>query len=345
MTFPSHIIISQIKNIGDVVLSIPMAGLIKHHYPHCKISLLGLQYTQAIAKHSKHIDSFINWTVLEKQSDDELIRCYTSQKADAIIHLSINKRIARVAKLAKIPVRIGTSQRLFHWFYCNKRINQARRHSLLHELQLNAQMLLPLKINNYSNKESLLDFMQLTAPSLPLPRFIEDALSRDCFHLIIHPGSNGHGREWPDAHIIALAHRLKNQAITLYFTGSPAEETRFQALIDACPTVINTMGKLSLEQLLTFINKTDGLIASGTGPVHMAAALGKQTLGLFPPRNGISPRRWSPPGRKVTVLMHHRKKACFACRDSIGCHCMAKISVSDVETVVSSWSQHTKNRV
>jgi ADP-heptose:LPS heptosyltransferase len=337
MASPSHLIISQIKNIGDVVLCIPTAGLIKQHFPNCKITLLAHHYTHAIAKHAKHFDALIDWTQLEKQPDDKIISSFKAEKADAIIHLSIDKRIARLAKSAHIPRRIGTSQRLFHWFYCNKRVNQARRHSTLHELQLNAQMLLPLHINAFSDKLKLLDYMALESPRLPLPDDIERQLEADCFKLIIHPGSNGHGREWPEDHIIELTNRLKDKNVSLFFTGTQAEEKRFARLIDKAPHVFNTMGKISLTQLLSFIGRCDGLIASGTGPVHIAAALGKQTIGLFPPRKGISPRRWSPPGKKVSVLMHKRRKACFSCTDSQGCECMAKIRVSAVEKLVLGW--------
>lgn len=337
MTFPSHLIISQIKNIGDVVLCIPTAGLIKHHFPECKVTLLAHRYTHPIASHSPHFDTILDWTELEKESDRDLAVRFKSQKADGIIHLSIDKRIARAASHARIPYRIGTSQRLFHWLYCNKRINQARRNSRLHELQLNAEMLLPLGINAYDSKEALLDFMGLTPPSIPLPSDIESMLNTQRYKLILHPGSNGHGREWPESHFIELAKQLKKYPIDLFYTGTSKEDARFSNLIQASPHVHNVMGTMTLEQLLVFIGRCNGLLASGTGPVHLAAALNKQTIGLFPPRKGISPRRWSPPGRQVSVLMHKRKKACLSCTESQGCACMAKITVSQVEKIILNW--------
>lgn len=339
---PSHLIISQIKNIGDVVLCIPTAGLIKHYFPNCKVSLLAHQYTHPVAACSPHFDTLLNWTELEKKSDSELIQSVKSLNADGIIHLSIDKRIARLAKKAQIPYRIGTSQRLFHWLYCNKRINQARRHSRLHELQLNAEMLKPLGIEAFQDKNALLDYMALTPPAISLPDDVEALLASPHYKFIIHPGSNGHGREWPQTHFVELAKDLQDSPIDLFFTGTAKEAERFAGLIKQCPHVNNVMGKMSLSQLLAFIGRCDGLIASGTGPVHLAAALNKQTIGLFPPRKGISPRRWSPPGRQVEVLMHKRKKACLACTESEGCLCMSKISVAQVKHIISSWLTHRK---
>ncbi|MEI7616388.1 MAG: hypothetical protein WCJ54_06705, partial [Actinomycetota bacterium] len=36
-------------------------------------------------------------------------------------------------ELVKIPIRIGTSRRLYHWFYLNKPVTLSRKKSDLHE--------------------------------------------------------------------------------------------------------------------------------------------------------------------------------------------------------------------
>lgn len=336
-TKPEHIIFSQIKNIGDVILCLPTIGLIKHLFPDCKISLLAQRYTHPIAKQCPLIDEIIDWDVASKQTDGEFIGHIASLKASTFIHLANNKRIARCAYKAGVPTRIGTCQRWYHWLYCNRTINQARRNSRRHELELNTEMLKPLGIKEHYTKESLLRFMALTPPKVEFADDIKEPLSKDSFKLIIHPGSNGHGREWPESHIIELYHALSKENVEIFFTGTEAEAERFKHLLAQCPQAHNVMGRFSLLELLAFINACDGLIASGTGPLHMAAAINKQTLGLFPPRKGISPRRWSPPGRRITTLMHKRKGPCFSCTDSEHCACMAKITVEQVKKVVLGW--------
>ena len=70
----NRIIVSRTDSIGDVMLTLPMLGVIKKHYPQTKIIFLGSNYTQAIAKACKNIDSFINWSELQKQSVAEQIK-------------------------------------------------------------------------------------------------------------------------------------------------------------------------------------------------------------------------------------------------------------------------------
>ena len=41
MKLPANIILSRNDGIGDMVLMLPMAGIIKAKYPHIKIAILG----------------------------------------------------------------------------------------------------------------------------------------------------------------------------------------------------------------------------------------------------------------------------------------------------------------
>ncbi|RYG01290.1 MAG: glycosyl transferase family 9, partial [Chitinophagaceae bacterium] len=42
---PENIIISRTDSIGDVVLTLPMAKIIKQQFPDCRIAFLGKEYT------------------------------------------------------------------------------------------------------------------------------------------------------------------------------------------------------------------------------------------------------------------------------------------------------------
>jgi ADP-heptose:LPS heptosyltransferase len=101
------------------------------------------------------------------------------------------------------------------------------------------------------------------------------------------------------------------------------------------PNVTSICGKLTLDQLAAFIAACDGLIASGTGPLHMSAALGQRTLGLFPPLRPIHPGRWAPIGTRAEVLCID--KVCAGCKDPSACACMRAITPQMVADVVDRW--------
>ncbi len=92
--------------------------------------------------------------------------------------------------------------------------------------------------------------------------------------------------------------------------------------------VINLTGQLSLDELISFIGNTDGLVAASTGPLHIAAALGKKAIGIYAPMRPIHPGRWAPIGEHASYLVWD--KACNNCRKSFDCECIRSITPEDV---------------
>lgn len=337
----SHILISQIKNIGDVVLALPVAGLLRAQYPKSIISFLVTRYTKPIVEGCPDIDQVYYWD--ESVSDDEIIQQWKKARFSAIVHLCNNTRIAKLAKKIGIPCRIGTAQRLSNWIYCNRWVNQTRRHSDYHETELNIHLLKPLGIKRTPNFSDITGFLHFQ-PKGKLPAHLEALLHKKPFNVILHPGSHGHGREWPEASFKALIKKLPEADYQIFLTGGQQEKERFKTLLACFPQAINLMGELTLEELVVFISRVDGVVASGTGPLHISAALGVRTLGLFPPRWGISPKRWTPVGKEASVLVYDRPfyEICISCKNSVGCACMAQIQVKQVLNVINKWYKEIK---
>lgn len=75
MREPKKIIISRTDNIGDVVLTLPMAGTFKSKFPGSKIYFIGKTYTAPVIISSQFVDEFIDReTVLKNPSSLTNIR-------------------------------------------------------------------------------------------------------------------------------------------------------------------------------------------------------------------------------------------------------------------------------
>src|SRR5688572_26430253 len=135
------ILISRTDSIGDVVLTLPVAGVIKKHYPEAKILFLGRTYTREIINLSQHVDGFVNYDDLEKLNTAQRAEYLKASGCDIILHVFPRKEIAFLAKRAGIPLRVGTRNRAYHWFTCNKLLKLSRKKSSLHEAQLNIKLL------------------------------------------------------------------------------------------------------------------------------------------------------------------------------------------------------------
>lgn len=331
MQQPQHIIISRTDNIGDVILTLPMAAIIKQHWPNCKVSFLARDYVADVVAACPDVDHFISWDHL--QTLTPAIAKTQLADADCILHVYPNRHIAKLAKQAGIKTRIGTSRRFYHWLFCNKRVNFSRKKASLHEAQLNLALFKPLRL---PTKLSLTELTELT--HLPKPTTIVDKvqalLEPEKFNLVLHPLTNGNTKEWPLENFAQLIATLPEN-MNVIISGTSQEQQRLQPLLQQHPHVKSAIGKLSLQEFTNLLAHIDGMVVNSTGPLHIAAALGTRVLGLFPPEKGKDIGRWGPLGQHAIVL---EAPLCTACEQrTTPCTCMQNITVHDVKSLIENW--------
>ena len=322
-------IISRTDSIGDVVLTLPMAGVLKKEFPGCHIIFLGKAYTADVIRCCIHVDSFLDWDQLSRLSPEQQVTEIRAAGADVIIHAFPRPAIARLAKAAGIPMRIGASGRLFHWTTCNRIVWLSRRNSKLHEAQLNLNLLGGIGFRRPYSLQAIPAFYGLHAVQ-PLPAEIEALLQPDKFNIILHPRSKGSGREWGLHNFRMLTEILPQDKFRIFITGS-AEEGRMVFAADGLERsdrLIDLTGKLQLGEFITFIQHADGLVAGGTGPLHLAAALGIIAIGIYPPIQPMHPGRWAPLGKNATYFV--KPGACSKCRHQGPCECILSIDPAAV---------------
>lgn len=331
-----HFIISRTDAIGDVILSLHLARALKEKYPSSKITWFGKTYTQAVINACVFVDDFLNFDKWMKLSNSEKVEELKSINASTIIHVFPRKEIARAAKDAKIPTRIGTSHRIFHLLTCNKLLNLGRKNSDLHESQLNFRLLAPLGIEvpelSFLNKqpailtlnnELALSFVKLLHPTKK--------------NIILHPKSQGSAREWGLNNFKTLIQLLPANEFQFFISGTSKEADLMKDFLSELPAnVMDVTGKFSLEELIAFIGISNGLVAASTGPLHIAASLGINALGIFPPIRPMHPGRWAPIGAKASYLC--APNACVKCKSNpTTCSCMSLVSPAMVAEQLLSW--------
>lgn len=325
-----------------MVLTLPIAGILKSHFPNCRIYFLGQAYTKEVVESCKHVDVFIDWLEVKDLNESEQIDFFKQLNFDIALHVFPNIHISWLLKKAGVPLRIGTSHRWFHWFYCNKLVSFSRRRSNLHEAQLNLFLLKPLGIERILTLSEIFPFYGIQP--LGLNPSLASQLSAEKFNLILHPKSRGNGREWGVDNFSILISLLDPEEFKIFVTGTLTERKLIQKeIFDRHPEVTDLTGKLTLNELLGFIARADGLLASGTGPLHLAAALGIHAVGLFPPIRPVHPGRWAPVGINAHVFMAEKK--CIKCHNQTGCECMHSIDPKSVADKLRSLSKINSNAI
>lgn len=108
--------------------------------------------------------------------------------------------------------------------------------------------------------------------------------------IAVAPVANWRGKEWSQQNFITLLQRLTSARglfphAQIAFFAAPSERERVQPLLEAFPEdrVLDFVGKLALLDIFALFQKCTFFIGNDSGLMHLAAASGVPTLGLFGP--------------------------------------------------------------
>jgi ADP-heptose:LPS heptosyltransferase len=344
-------LVSRTDAIGDVVLTLPVCGWLKRQHPGCRVVLIGRGYTAAVAVACPWVDEFLELDRRVETGElptEPFLAQLRGYAAAAIVHVFPNKLLARLAKEAGIPIRIGTRNRLFHWLSCNRLVALSRRHSPLHEAQLNLQLLAPLGYAALLPLSEVADLVCLV-PTEPLAaewQALLVARQPGQLNIILHPCSRGSAREWGLDNYGALARQLHAAGHRVFATGTAAEGEELAGWLAEYRAYLaaDLTGRFALPEFIAFIAAADGFVAGSTGPLHLAAVLGRHALGLYPPIRPMHPGRWGPLGPLAEYLVFDRPD-CQDCRAApAACACIRAITAAQVMARVAAWSQINATR-
>ena len=321
-------ILSRTDSIGDVVLTLPMAGLLKQYYPQCSVYFLGRNYTKDVVALSRHVDGFVNYDELEKLPEGLRIKALKDIGADVMVHVFPQVEVAKLAKKAGIPFRVGTTNRVYHWWYCNQRIALSRKNSNLHESQLNLKLLSFLSIDTnwpLQKMHELYGFTQLPSPTKEMLGILEPHKQ----HVILHPKSKGSAKEWGLSNFEKLIDQLPSEKYQIFVSGTKQDAALMKTFLERVSTrAVDITGRFNLSEFIAFISLCDGLVAASTGPLHIAAALQKTAIGLFSPKRPIHPGRWGPIGLNAHAVVDD--PLCPNCAAGRECDCIERIKPKQI---------------
>ncbi|MGB5288740.1 MAG: glycosyltransferase family 9 protein, partial [Ignavibacteriaceae bacterium] len=267
MISPEKILIVRTDRIGDVVLSLPMAELIKLKYPKCKLAYFLREYSSSLLEGNPFIDEVIvanelNGEILFKENLEKI----KAKGFDTCVVVNPTFRISFLMFLAGIRNRIGTGYRWYSFLF-NIKVFEHRKYGEKHELEYNIGLLntMGLEITDFKKEINF----HLSVAEENTER-LNDLLKKKGLKpgskiVIIHPGSGGSSVDLPKVKLIELARKiaeLKN--VTIVITGSK-NETELCREFEINNSVINIAGQIDISLLKALIKKADLFISNSTG--------------------------------------------------------------------------------
>ncbi|MCW9065525.1 MAG: glycosyltransferase family 9 protein [Ignavibacteriaceae bacterium] len=299
------ILIVRTDRIGDVVLSIPLAEIVKKKYPDSKVTYFIKQYTRELLDGNSFIDDIIianesNGKILFKDNLNKI----RSGNFDACIAVNPTLKITLIILLAGIKNRIGTGYRWYSVLFNNK-VYEHRKFGDKHELEYNMNLLSKLGIDNKDISKEIKFHLQVDKNS---SEKINSILTQMGFKsgnkiIIVHPGSGGSSVDLPKEKLVELTRMISNlKNVSVVITGSKSESELCKEF-EINNSVINLSGQLNLSLLKALIKKASIFISNSTGPMHIAAALGVHVIGFFSKILACSQKRWGPYTEKKSIYV------------------------------------------
>jgi heptosyltransferase-2 len=142
----------------------------------------------------------------------------------------------------------------------------------------------------------------------------ENGMHEGTRSVVLHlgSGSSAVARRWPLSRFVRLADHVfaAGWADTFVLTGRCGEAALAREFTSQTShRAVSAMGLPSLQHTAEILRRSALVVSNDTGVMHLAAAMGTPTVGLFGPN---SPARYAPVGPR-TAAVYGAKTACSPC--------------------------------
>ena len=325
-----RILIIKLRAIGDVLLSTPVIKNLKDNFPNAEIDFLSEPPSEDILKGNPDLSNVIIFGRREK-GYLKFLYSLKKRKYDLVIDLFCNPRSAQMAFSTRARYRVGYSFRLRKYAY---NVLLQSRSNEVHNVDFNLDALRALGLTVTQRTPAL-------KVSSEDEKFAQEFFKREFKEgdriVGINAGGGWEAKLWGLSNFAELADRLiENCNFKIIIFWGPGQNQIFESLkkmmrydpVIAPPT--------SLKEMAALQKKCEFIVSNDSGPMHIAAAVGAPTLGIFgPTRTDLQ----GPVGDGCTTVVKEGLN-CLGCNLTvckIGNMCMSDLSVDEVYNKIIKW--------
>lgn len=296
-----RIIVSRTDKIGDLILSIPSFFMIKKMYPEAEIIVLVKKYNYEIVKNLKYIDRILKIDDYTRKNLEEKIAYY---KADVFIALYSDNYICSLAKKSGAKIKIGPLSKLKSFITYNRGIFQRRSVSKKNEAEYNLDLIKKLDPNRYNEVYELNTDLVLDGTNREIGyKFYKDFIKKESKVIVINPFTGGSAKNLTLEQYRNLVKRLVKlrNDIEIIILAHISQEEEALSIINGIERTHVFPNGGPLLNIAAIIEKSNLYIGGSTGPTHMAGALKKKIVAIYPNKKTQNPTRWGVFGKNIDV--------------------------------------------
>ena len=328
----------QLGDIGDVVLTLPSLHALKTAFPESILVACVREKARALMEICADVDAVLTVDKKDRTPADAIRYQYRFFKAlrgfpyDLSIDFRTGTRGAIISFLAGAKEKVGFydaegrlwRNRIFsylvHFDYQPGIYVADYYFELVRRIGVNPNGLDPTLSVPHPLKQAAIDLLRTGGFDGKSP------------FLVLQPFSLWQYKELhPDKYVEMVDRIGLRYRIPVVLSGGPNEKVRAQDIADRSHVrVINMAGATTIGELAGLLSQADFFIGVDSAGLHIAAATGTPTAGIFGPS---APSSWAPRGSRHTVIQ--ATLPCVPCRQK-GCddsgvsRCLEELTVDDI---------------
>jgi heptosyltransferase II len=124
------------------------------------------------------------------------------------------------------------------------------------------------------------------------------------------PGAVGPGKKWPTENYAELAKALTKDGASVWILGGPLERELAGQIVRHVGERVRDLTGNDLRDAIVALKAADLGITNDSGLMHISAAIGTPTIGIFGPTD---PRLWGPLNPLAAAIEPEREAPCPTC--------------------------------
>jgi heptosyltransferase-2 len=338
----SPILIIPYMWIGDFVRNHTVVRVLRERWPNRPVDLLTTSLCAPLVDYMPGVRQGIVWDLprsrLAVGRQFGLARLLRDRHYGTALVLPRTWKSAIAPALAGIPERVG-----FVGEFRFGLINQWRwgERALPRFIDKNAVLALP----DGASRPPEWPVPQLQVPPEEIARWRQTRGLSAGAAVALAPGSVGVSKRW--TYYSETARLLVERGLEVWVVGGPAEKGLAQEIVAAGGLGVKDLTGNDLRNGVLAMAAAGVAISNDSGLMHIAAALGTPTMGIFGP---TSPYLWAPlNGLAATVVQTKSILSCQPCQSTI-CRmndhrCMRDIPATDVVAIAQRVLREAAARV
>jgi heptosyltransferase-2 len=292
------VLVIRLWALGDAILTLPLIRGIRDRHPGARIDVLCHKAVRAVFDASGDVDCIIELRIGNLPG---LFRKY-----DACFDTEPFLNLSALIAAFSARWRVGFRNRL-RWFFFSRTVSGEPDSHLVEKY---------LEMGRYLGADGDRKLVPLRCAEGP-EKTVEAVLASGGItggHLLVgfcaSVGASVKAREWPKENFRELAARILGAEgnVRIILTGTGEDFALNEYIRDGDPRIVNLSGKIGLPELFCLAARMDAFVSNDTGPMHVAAAQGVRTLGLFGPN---TPTLYRPYGERNAFIYHGEGVCCL----------------------------------